>query len=540
MNSFQNPLILLFIVSAIGYLVGRVKIFGSSIGISAILFVGLFIGAFDTNNHIPVIIFELGLVLFVYSLGVNSGKVFFQSIKNNGLRDITFVVSTLTVSVLIALLIYYLFDLTPELITGIYTGTTTNTPALAGVIQMIRENNVSDLNEITQSLTIGYTFSYPIGILGVIIALKLMSKLLKIDYKKEFNELKKIYPLEDSLSSKSVKITNPEIGGKNLREITNQNKFNILYGRICKPNSKPQLTNWETIVNLNDDLMIIGSEEELERVTKILGEESESNISYDRKLYDVKTIFISNPKIIGREISSLNLNQNYDATITRIRRGDVDLLAKPNLILELGDRIRFVAKRSDLKDLSILFGDSYNNVSQINIVSLGIGISLGLLLGSINFNFFNISFKFGIAGGPLIVGLIFGAIGRTGSINWTLPFGVSTTINQFGLILLLAVIGINSGNAFITNIDNGVWFLAMSAGAIISITSTIISVLIGYKLFKIPYSLLLGFLSNQPAILDLSKEMTQNRIPLISYSIMFPVALILKVLFAQILYSILI
>ena len=345
MNSFQNPLILLFIVSAIGYIVGRIKIFGSSIGISAILFVGLFIGAFDSNNNIPVIIFELGLVLFVYSLGVNSGKVFFQSIKNNGLRDITFVVSTLTVSVLIALLVYYLFDLSPELITGIYTGTTTNTPALAGVIQTIRENNVSGLNEITQSLTIGYTFSYPMGIIGVIIALKLMSKLLKIDYKKEFNELKKIYPLEESLSSKSVKITNHEIAGKNLREITNLNNFNILYGRICKPNSKPLLTNWETIVDSNDDLMIIGNIEELERVIKILGEESESNISYDRKLYDVKTIFISNPKIIGREISSLNLNQKYDATITRIRRGDIDLLAKPNLTLELGDRIRFCCQK---------------------------------------------------------------------------------------------------------------------------------------------------------------------------------------------------
>lgn len=536
----QNPLILLFFVCAIGYAVGKIKIFGGKIGVSATLFVGLIFGAINLGYKVPVIIFELGLVLFVYSIGISTGGAFFKSIKTNGLRDISFVTVTLSISVIIAIATFFILGITPELITGIYTGTSTNTPALAGVIQMVREKNVSGLDEITQALTVGYTFSYPLGIIGVVFVFKIMKRVLKIDFKKEFNDLKKIYPLEDELSSKSVIILNQELIGKTLREISNLKKLDILFGRITHNDNSTHLTNWDTRVNLKDNLMIIGNPVILEQAISFFGKESEHNISYDRKHYDVKTIFVSNPKIFGRELSSLNLSQKYDAIITRIRRGDVDMLAKPEVIIESGDRIRFVAKREELKDLSALFGDSYNAVSQVNLFSFGIGITLGLLIGAIEFSITDsISFKLGIAGGPLIMGLLLGAIGRTGSISWVPSYGVNTIMNQFGLILLLATIGLNSGSAFVMNIDSGIWKWALLGGTIISVLSVFTSILIGYKLFKIPFSLLLGFLSNQPAILEFSKEMTGNRVPLIAYSVMFPIALIAKVLFAQLLYLIL-
>ncbi len=536
----ENPLVLLFFVCAIGYAIGKITVFGGKIGASATLFVGLIFGAINLDYKIPVIVFELGLVLFVYSIGVSTGKAFFRSVKTNGLRDISFVAITLSISFGIALITFYILGITPELITGIYTGTSTNTPALAGVIQMVREKNVTDLNDITQALTVGYTFSYPLGIIGVVFVFKIMKRLLKIDFKKEFDELKKTHPLEEELSSRSVKIKNTNLDGKTLREIHQINNFNLLYGRITKGDESSHLTNWNSTVNLDDNLMIIGDLETLEKAVAFLGEESEHNISYDRKQYDVRSIFVSNPKLIGRELSSLNLSEKYDAIITRIRRGDMDMLAKPDLIIESGDRIRFVAKREDLKDLSTLFGDSYNAVSQVNLFSFGIGITLGLLLGAIEFNITDdVSFKLGIAGGPLVVGLLLGAIGRTGSISWIPSYGVNTIMNQFGLILLLATIGLNSGSAFVMNIGNGNWKWALLGGTIISISSVVASILVGYKLFKIPFSLLLGFLSNQPAILEFSKDMTGNRVPLIAYSVMFPIALIAKVLFAQVLYVIL-
>lgn len=533
----QNPLVLLFFICAIGYAIGKINFFGGKLGVSAILFVGLLFGAMNPNAKIPIIIFELGLVLFVYSIGISTGGAFFKSIKTNGLRDIGFVLTALSISIVIAVFTFHLLGLSSSLITGIYAGTSTNTPALAGVMQMVRENDPANFTTISELLTVGYTFSYPLGILGVLFVFKLMKWVLKIDFAKEFNQLKKIHPLEDELSSKSIRITNPQIIGKTIRDIHNKSGFNILFGRISRKNGARQLPHWDLVVEEGDDLMVIGSPTTLNEVVQLFGEESKDNISYDRKFYDVRTIFVSNPDLFGRELSSLNLNQKYDAIITRIRRGDIDMLAKPDITIEAGDRIRFVAKREDLNTLSKLFGDSYNAVSQVNIFSFGIGITLGLLIGAIEFHLSDtVRFKLGIAGGPLIVGLILGTIRRTGSISWIPPYGVNTTMNQFGLILLLAVIGLNSGGAFVSNIDNGIWKLALLGGTIVSILSAITSILIGYKLFKIPFSLLLGFLSNQPAILEFSKDMTGNRTPLIAYSIMFPIALIIKVLFAQLLY----
>ena len=191
----QNPLALLFFVCAIGYSIGKIKFRGGTLGVSAILFVGLIFGALIEGTKVPVIVFELGLVLFVYSIGISTGAAFFRSIKKNGFRDISFVLITLSISLLIAVITFYSLGVSPELITGVYAGTSTNTPALAGVIQMVRENDLGNVDNITQALTVGYTFSYPLGILGVLFVFRLMKRILKIDFSKELSELKKVYPL---------------------------------------------------------------------------------------------------------------------------------------------------------------------------------------------------------------------------------------------------------------------------------------------------------------------------------------------------------
>jgi len=216
------------------------------------------------------------------------------------------------------------------------------------------------------------------------------------------------------------------------------------------------------------------------------------------------------------------------------------MLAHASTILEQGDRIRFVARRKDLKELSAFFGDSYYQSSRVNLFSFGLGIAIGLLIGSITFTLpGNLDFKLGLAGGPLIVGLLLGALRRTGPLVWTLPYGANVTLNQLGLILLLAVVGLKSGNTFIQSLDSGIGVLLFLGGTIIAIGTGCLSLWIGYKLFKIPFSLLLGFVSNQPAILDFAIESSKNRIPMIGYSLMFPIALIIKILYAQLLFLLL-
>jgi len=535
----NNPLLLLFVVAAVGYFVGKVNIKGNSLGVSAVLFVGLAFGALNPAFNVPQIIFQLGIVFFVYSVGLSSGPAFFNSFKKNGIRDIGFVMVMLTITALLAVGIFYLLKLDAASITGIYSGSTTNTPALASVIDLVDRRGGGDNQGIKDALVIGYTYSYPMGVIGVMIVLKVMEKVFKIDYNKEKELLKKDYSLEEELSSRSVKITNNKIVGHTLRDITNENKLSILFGRISS-GKDVTLANWDTILHLNDELMIIGGMEDLDKATVFLGEETEDKISYNRKEYDVRRIFVSNPRLVGKTISSLNLNQTYSAVITRIRRGDMDMLAKANTVLEMGDRIRFVARRKDLKGLSKLFGDSYYKSSEVNLFSFGLGIAIGLLLGSIEIPLpGGTVFKLGMAGGPLLVGLVLGALRRTGPIVWTLPYSANVTLRQMGLIFLLAVIGLSSGNKVLESLSGSEWIIIAIGGAMLSILAALLSLIIGYKIFKIPFSLLLGFLSNQPAILDFATGMSKNKVPIIGYSVMFPIALVMKILFAQILFLLL-
>ena len=535
----NNPLLCLFIVAALGYFVGKINIKGNTLGVSAVLFVGLGLGAINPNFNVPPIIFQLGLVFFVYSVGISSGPVFFQSFKKNGVRDITFVLVMLTTTALFAVGLFFLFGYDPASITGIYSGSNTNTPALASVIDLIERRGASSDSKMIDQLVIGYTFSYPMGVLGVMMILKIMERVFKIDYAKEKHNLRKDYPIDENLSTRAALITNPSIFGKTLRDILNENDLNILFGRVSK-NNEVTLANWDTTLEEGNILMLIGSEEDLTNAINTLGKETTKVITYDRSKYDVRRIFVSNQEVVGKSLSTLNLNEKYSAIITRIRRGDIDMLARADTVLEMGDRIRFVANRRDLKSLAKLFGDSYYKSSQVNLFSFGLGIAIGLLVGSFEMALPNgSSFKLGLAGGPLVVGLILGALKRTGPIVWTLPYSANVTLRQMGLIFLLAVIGLSSGNQVINAFQSTEWITVFAGGVILSIVSATMSLIIGYKLFKIPFSLLLGFMSNQPAIIDFVLGMSKNRLPLIGYSLMFPIALVMKIVFAQMLFIIL-
>lgn len=533
----SNSVLLLFTVASIGYLLGSLKFKGNSLGVAAVLFTGLFFGALDDRLRIPDIVFILGLVLFVYSIGLSSGPAFFRSYKKNGFRDFTFIVSMLILSGLVAVAVFAFFGLSAASITGIYSGSTTNTPALAGVIDYINNtSNAAAESEINQAV-IGYSLSYPMGVIGGMIGILMMEKLMKIDYKAEQKALRKTYPSDSHLSSSALKVTNSKLNGETWRDLLQEYKWDINLGRVIK-HGKTFLANYDTIIEVGDELMIVGAEEDIQKATEDIGEKTNSQKTYDRTEYDVRRIFVSNPKVVGRSIGSLNLAKKYNAVISRIRRGDIDVLARENTILETGDRIRFIARRKDLRSLSEYFGDSYTASSKVNIFSFGLGIGLGLVLGMINIPLGSFSFKLGYAGGPLIVGLFLGALRRTGPIVWTLPYSANVTLQQIGLILLLAGIGVNSGSSFVNSLDSGA-VVIIGASVIISILTAISILLIGYKLVKLPFSILMGMVSNQPAILDFALNKTGNRIPQYGYTMMFPIASVMKIIIAQVMYIIL-
>ncbi len=534
----KDPVLLLFVVAAIGYLVGNISIRGTKLGVAAVLFVGLGFGMIDDRIDIPEILFELGLVFFVYSIGLSSGNAFFKSFKKNGARDILFILLMLSISAISAVGLHYLFVFDAATTTGIYAGGTTNTSALAGVIDQINQLGVTNATSLVQKAVISYSFTYPMGVLAAMIAIVLMEKILKIDYLKEAKQLRLTYNIEEKLTSRTIRITQPAIANHTIREVGLQYNWNIVFGRISKVDGHISLSNWDTQLEIGDKVMIVGGESTVNQATKVLGEKVDIILSNDRSKFDVRRIFVSNPAVVGKELSALNLHRKFNTVITRIRRGDVDMLAHGDTVLEMGDRIRFIAKREDLRALSVFFGDSYYKVSKVNLFSFGLGIALGLLLGAIEFSVpGGIQFKLGFAGGPLIVGLILGTLQRTGKIVWSLPYSTNVTLQQIGLIILLAVIGVRSGSAFYTSLVSGDGGLVFLAGTLVSLVTAIFALGIGYKIVKIPFSILIGFVSNQPAILDFAMSRSGNKIPLIGYTLMFPIALVIKIVFAQLLFS---
>jgi len=535
----ENPLLLLFVVAAVGYFLGNIKIKGISLGVAAVLFTGLVFGAMDERLSIPDTITNLGLILFVYSIGLSSGPAFFDSYKKNGIRDFLFIVTMLGFSGIVAALLFFAFGFSAGTITGAYAGSTTNTPALAGVIDYINNCFGNAGQEMISDAVVGYSFSYPMGVMGGIIVILIMEKLLKIDYSAEKKALRKDYPVESFLSSATVEITQKDVSGQTVRDLLKRYDWDVVFGRIYKAGVF-SLVNYDTEFNVGDTVMMVGSRDDIELVIEDLGKKVDSRLDHDRRKFDVRRIFVSNPDVVGQRLSSLGLAKKYNAIITRIRRGDVDMLATNDTVLELGDRLRFVARREDLRALSQYFGDSYKASSHINLFTFGIGIAIGLVLGAIEFNFGpNISFKLGYAGGPLIVSLILGALRRTGPVIWTMPYSANTAMQQLGLILLLAGIGVSSGYSFVESVSgDAIWIFL--ASIIISMVTAMTTLFIGYKVMKMPFSLLMGIVSNQPAILDFATSRAGNRIPTFGYTMVFPIALILKIVIAQALFVVVI
>lgn len=539
----DNPLLLLFIVAAIGYPLGRIKVKGSSLGVAAVLFVGLAVGALSPELSLPDIVFLLGLVLFVYTIGLSSGPGFFASFRRKGLRDNLFVLIMIMVGGGLTLGWYSFLGLKPSVIAGMFAGSMTNTPALAGLLDYINSTAPPELRTaLLAEPVVGYSVAYPMGVLGMLFAIFVTQRLWRIDFKAEAKGLGEFNAVDQNLYNRTVRITQADVVGIPLRELTRRNRWDVVFGRM-NHQGQTALALGSTVLAPGDLLSLIGAPDEVDRVAPFFGEVTEEHLELDRSTYDFRRVFVSNPQVAGRRLEELGLPRRYGALVTRVRRGDVDLLARGDTELELGDRVRVVARREDLAEISTLFGDSYKALSEVDMLTFGLGVSLGLLLGMVPIPLpGGTVFKLGFAGGPLIVALILGAVRRTGPISWSLPYSANLTLRQIGLIMLLAGIGIRSGYTFVSTFSQSGGISIFLAGATVTLSVAFLSLWVGYKLLKIPYGLLIGMLAGlqtQPAVLGYALEQSENDLPNIGYALVFPIATISKILIAQLLLTLL-
>ena len=530
----SSPLLLLFLVVAIGYWIGRIRIRGSTVGVAAVLFVGLAFGALDADLTIPPIILELGLVLFVYTIGLANGPGFFSKFKRDGLHEVLFIIGIMILPALLLFSVHIAFNLTPAITTGIFTGMSNNTPALASVLDLI--NNGSANPEVALSAAaVGFSVVYPLGVLARMLILAVILRLWPFDFTAEAHRLRKQYPVAQDLRYRTIEVLLPEITQWTLRQLQREHDWDVLFGRLYRIDDI-SLIDGDTRFQLGDNIVIAGTNEEMDKVEAVFGRRAAEDLLHERAVYISRRLFVSNPDIAGRHLSTLKLREGYGAIVSHVRRGDIELLGRGDTVLERGDRIRVLAPREKIPDLVQLFGDSYAQLSHVNLLTMGLGIAVGLLIGMIPIPLpGGITFQLGLAGGPLLVALVLGTLRRTGPILWTMPYSANLTLRQFGLILLLATVGVRSGRAFLDAFSTGEGWLIFGIGFVLIVVTTLIALFAGYRLLRIPFSLLIGMISPQPAVLDYAEEQSQNPLPGIGYTLMFPLAIIINIILAQVL-----
>ena len=324
----ENPLLLLFLVAAIGYGLGNIPIQKSKLGVAAVLFVGLIFGALDESLRIPNIIFLMGLSIFVYTIGLSSGPGFFKAFKQEGAKNTGYILAVLGFSALLSVVFHFLFSFSATQSAGIFAGSNTNTPALAGLLDSInRIQDAGSASAMVEEAVVGYSLSYPVGVLGVMLAIVLMQRLLKIDFAKEAYELRNEYLVGQRIQTVVIEVTQEEVDQFTIRDLVNTHKWVLVFGRL-KRGQELSLCNWDTRFRKGDLVAVAGYEDDIQEVTKLLGKHSPSKLREESQDYGIQRIFVSNPKVAGQSIASLNLNEQFSTIITRIRRGDSDLLAR--------------------------------------------------------------------------------------------------------------------------------------------------------------------------------------------------------------------
>lgn len=539
----HNKLLLLFSVIGLGYLLGQIRIYGFSLGVAAVLFVGIAFGALDKRLVLPEEIYIVGLVLFVYSVGLQSGPSFFSSFNQKSLRINLFVIAALLISALVAGSFSLLFAMDAPHAAGLFCGALTNTPALAASVEAVKSFTLDHPEELRNQLVnapvIAYSLAYPFGVLGVILWFYLFSRVFRVDFAREEADRLKESGV-GSIQVRTYRVTNPAVTGKEAWDVLKLIEHRRFVLTRYKRGGEINIILPETVFRKDDLVVAVGAPDALEGAKVILGEESDEQLTLDTAGFEYRRMFVSSEETVGRPIHELHLEKKFSATITRVRRGDVDFVPSPDTRLELGDRVRVVTRHENIRAVTEFFGDSVKSISETDFLSISLGIVLGVFVGMMPIPLPNGStFKLGFAGGPLVVSLILGRLQRTGSVTWTMPFNANLVLRQIGLVFFLAGIGIKAGDGFGATVrSGGLGFLA--AGALITTVASLFTIVLGYKYLRLPMSAVMGVMSGvgtQPACLAYANQTAKNDQPNMHYAMVYPASMIAKIVLAQVLVS---
>lgn len=539
-----HSILLLSVVIAAGIQLGKIKIFGVSLGITLVLFVGIILGHFGfTVNHNVIHFFkEFGLILFVYSVGMQVGPGFFSSFKKGGFTLNMLACGIVFIGVATAVVLHYVTGIPMPTMVGILSGAVTNTPGLGAAQQAF-----SDMTGVADNtIALGYAVAYPLGVIGIILAIIFIRYVFRVNFDKENAQLE----MDDAVHQSEAKpislvVKNPAIFGKTVGSLSNLLEHrDFVISRIWRDSDKKiEIASANSILNENDKVFVITTETDAETIRTFIGEaidmERKQWIRMESQFIN-RRILITKPELNGKRLGQLQLRKLYGINITRINRAGVDLVATPGLTLQVGDRVNVVGTETSISNVEKVLGNSMKRLNEPNLITIFVGIALGILLGSIPIMIPGIPqpVKLGLAGGPLIVAILISRFGYKYKLITYTTQSANLMLREIGITLFLACVGISAGDGFVDTIVNNGGFAWIGYGFIITIVPLLIIGSIGRYFFKINYFTLMGLIAGSttdPPALAYSNATAGNDAPSVGYATVYPLTMFLRVLTAQLL-----
>jgi putative transport protein len=523
MELFSTQYFGLFVIICLGFILGSIKIKGISLDISAIIFVALIFGHFGMT--MPPIIGKLGLILFIYTIGMQAGPGFFESFRQQG-RNLAIIATVVVVSAsLIAFGAFWWTGIDMPVAIGLLTGALTSTPGLAAAIDATGSPLVS----------IGYGIAYPFGVIGVILFVRLYPKIIRADIKKAERDYEKMnesgYP---EIKSKTFKVDNSNVSGKSISDLRIRSMTKAVVSRILHEGTAI-VPSPDTILYNGDLVKAVGTEDALRKISLLIGSETDQEIPL-HKSYEVQSILVTHKNAVNQALGTFNLWGNYQATVTRLRRSGIDITPSPSMKLHMGDKLTVACSHENMKQVVRIFGNNDKKLSDTDFFPIAAGIVLGILLGNLSLSFGDeMTFNLGLTGGILAVAMILSRIGRTGPVIWSMSGAATQLLRQIGLMFFLVEVGTKAGAEMVeTYAEYGSQLFVI--GGVITLVPMMLVVIMAHFMKKMNILTLLGGLTGSmtstPGLAAVD-PMTDANAPAIAYATVYPVAMVLLIIFTQ-------
>ncbi|EIK6340440.1 TPA: putative transporter [Escherichia coli] len=545
MSDIALTVSILALVAVVGLFIGNVKFRGIGLGIGGVLFGGIIVGHFVSQAGMTLssdmlhVIQEFGLILFVYTIGIQVGPGFFASLRVSGLRFNLFAVLIVIIGGLVTAILHKLFDIPLPVVLGIFSGAVTNTPALGAGQQILRD--LGTPMEMVDQMGMSYAMAYPFGICGILFTMWMLRVIFRVNVETEAQQHESSRTNGGALiKTINIRVENPNLHDLAIKDVPILNGDKIICSRL-KREETLKVPSPDTIIQLGDLLHLVGQPADLHNAQLVIGQEVDTSLSTKGTDLRVERVVVTNENVLGKRIRDLHFKERYDVVISRLNRAGVELVASGDISLQFGDILNLVGRPSAIDAVANVLGNAQQKLQQVQMLPVFIGIGLGVLLGSIPVFVpgFPAALKLGLAGGPLIMALILGRIGSIGKLYWFMPPSANLALRELGIVLFLSVVGLKSGGDFVNTLVNGEGLSWIGYGALITAVPLITVGILARMLAKMNYltmcGMLAGSMTDPPALAFANNLHPTSGAAALSYATVYPLVMFLRIITPQLL-----